>query len=425
MHRCNYQIMIGIERDDPDNYVQINSPGAKITCRILDNNTWVIKSYYQSSQSLAPMFKELLIPDVTEGLTLNITFDGVNKTNTIYCSEDSSINTPFYAINRRELPYPDFACGWIKFANYVVGRGTFINTKIFEIIQTAQRNFITSIGDKRILPYGIDGPHNYETIKNGISYMVKNDNKGTIWFDVTYMDDEAHIEYLRDLVRNEAWEVGIHYSESLNSMPLKRSYELMENEYKIISQKIGSNPTTWCSLRNGDELMHAAYAYDKFGMIWRNGDAGIHAESFVGNLDDRTWQWWEKASCAGMSTPLFTHRTDEDPAIPWSISYRNFIAGMDNYNARDINIVPFGRWWNINSNTNQATFNDIESNGRTTTFKAFTNGAYALANVNISANRNTKVHDGTVGEGVKWEQKLDGSITFKVENKHRYKIITD
>ncbi len=424
MHRCNYQITIGIERDGADNYVQINSPGAKITCRILDNNTWVITSYYQNSQSVTPMFKELLIPDVTERLTLNITFDGVNKTNTIYCSGSSSISTPFYAINRRNLPYPDFACGWIKFANYVVGRGTFINTKIFEITQTAQRSFITAIGDKKITPYGIDGPHNYETVDRGISYMEKNDNEGTIWFDVKYLDDEAYIEYLRDLVHNESWEVGIHYSESLNRMPLERSYELMENEYEIISQMIGSNPATWCSLRNGDELAHATYAYDKFVMIWRNGDAGIHTEHAVGNLEDKTWKWWEKASCTGMSYPVFTHRTDEDPAIPWSISYPNFITGVDNYNAREIKIIPFGRWWDINSNTNQATFNDIASNGRTTSFKAFTNGAYALANVNIRASRNTEVYDDTAGEDVKWEQQPDGSITFKVENKHRYKIIT-
>jgi hypothetical protein len=199
----------------------------------------------------------------------------------------------------------------------------------------------------------------------------------------------------------------------------------MEDEYDIISQTIGSSPTTCCSLRNGDELTHATYAYDKFGMIWRNGDAGVHAEHVVGNLEDRTWEWWKRASCAGMISPVFTHRTDEDPAIPWSISYPNFLTWVNNYNARNIKIVPFGRWWDINSNTSQATFNDIESNGRITTFEASSNGVYALANVNIIANSKTEVHDETKGERIKWEQHLDGSITFKVEDKHRYKIITN
>ena len=132
--------------------------------------------------------------------------------------------------------------------------------------------------------------------------------------------NQTDLEYLRNLVTNDSWEVGIHFSKELDSLPLDEAYKTMDKEYEYVYEKIGKKPTSWCSLRNRDNITHAIYAYNKYGIYWRNGESGVEAEEMVGNLYDDTWLWWEPASRAGMTHPVFTHQTDKDPAIKYSIS---------------------------------------------------------------------------------------------------------
>ena len=62
----------------------------------------------------------------------------------------------------------------------------------------------------------------------------------------------------------------------------------MDEESEYVYEQIGKRPTSWCCLRNRDNITHAIYAYNKLGMYWRNGESGVHAEKDVGNLDDAT-----------------------------------------------------------------------------------------------------------------------------------------
>ena len=151
-------------------------------------------------------------------------------------------------------------------------------------------------------------------------------------------------------------------------------------------------------MRNRDNITHAIYAYENLGMFWRNGDSGIHAEKDVGNLDDDTWEWWEPASRAGMVYPVFTHELDQEPAIKYSISRSKFRNWVDNYYSNNVSIVSFYEYNQVNRNTYDAYFDNLEYNESLITFDAHTNGARALVNVNINAGKNTQVYDNTLNK---------------------------
>ena len=116
-------------------------------------------------------------------------------------------------------------------------------------------------------------------------------------------------------------------------------------------------------------------------MIWRNGETGVHSEPDVGNLDDSTWEWWNPASKAGLIYPVFTHQTDKEPAMEYSISYSKFKAWVDNYLVMGISIIPFQEWWLINANTHDMLITDITETNNSIRFRVKTNGERGRVNV--------------------------------------------
>lgn len=175
-------------------------------------------------------------------------------------------------------------------------------------------------------------------------------------------------------------------------------------------------------MRNKDTVAHAIYAYENLGMLWRNGDSGIHAEKDIGNLDDATWEWWETASRAGMIHPVFTHELDQDPAIRYSISSPKFKNWVDNYNSNNISIVSFYEYSQISRNTYDAFFENLRYTEYSVTFNAHTNGAVTRVNVKIKAGRNTQVYDNASEKFLSYNIEQDNSITFWVENGHTYSV---
>lgn len=421
MFKCTYEISMSINTDDPQSYSELYSPGSKLVIRKVDNSI-VLKSYYQNvSGSLKS--KTITINN-SDRLNLKILFDGDNKTNTISAQDSGYIVTPFYKINRQYLPYIDFSNGYVKFESFVNGNGTYVDVNFSSVKQTADRKFITPIGDNKIIAYGLDGPSPRSQTEQGISYLNSKGDKGTIWFDVDDLAkcNQTDLEYLRNLINNNSWEAGIHFSKELNSLTDNDAQNTIDTEYEYIYEKIGKKPTSWCSLRNSDSIIHAIYAYNKYGMYWRNGDSGVETEEIIGNLDDDTWPWWELASHTGMTHPVFTHQTDKSPAIKYSISPSKFKSWVDNCGSNNVSIVPFYDYNLINRNTHDAYFDNISSDVNITKFEAHTNGYRSLINLNINAGNSACVYDNTTNRNLDFKVEADKSITFWVENNHTYNV---
>ena len=421
MFKCTYEISMGISTDDPQSYVELYSPGSKLVIYKINNNT-VLRSYFQTISG-SMKSKEITVSN-TDKSNLKIIFDGVNKTNTIIAEDGTYISTPFYKLDRQKLPYIDFSNGYIKFISFINGNGTYIDVNFSSINQKADRKFITPIGDSKMISYGLDGPFPRNETEKGINYLNSKGESGTIWFDVGSIAEcnQTDLEYLRNLVNNDSWGVGIHFSKELNSLPLDEAYKTIDTEYEYVYEKIGKKPTSWCSLRNEDNITHAIYAYNKYGMYWRNGDSGVEAEEIIGNLDDDTMPWWKLASHAGMTHPVFTHQTDKEPAIKYSIGLSNLKTWVDNCNSNNISIVPFYEYSLINRNSYDAYFDNVSSNGNLTKFEAHTNGFRSLVNMNISAGNNTRVYDNTTEKYLDFKVEADKSITFWAENNHYYNV---
>jgi len=421
MVKCTYEISMGISTDDPQSYVELYSPGSKLVIYKINNNT-VLRSYFQTSSG-SMKSKEITVSN-TDKSNIKIIFDGENKTNTIITEDGTYISTPFYKLDRQKLPYIDFSNGYIKFISFIDGNGTYIDVNLSSINQKADRKFITPIGDSKMISYGLDGPFPRNETEQGIDYFNSKGESGTIWFDVESIAEcnQTDLEYLRNLVNNDSWGVGIHFSKELNSLPLDEAYKTIDTEYEYVYEKIGKKPTSWCSLRNEDNITHAIYAYNKYGMYWRNGDSGVEAEEIIGNLDGDTMPWWELASHAGMTHPVFTHQTDKEPAIKYSIGLSKLKTWVDNCNSNNISIVPFYEYSLINRNSYDAYFDNVSSNGNLTKFEAHTNGFRSLVNMNISAGNNTRVYDNITEKYLDFKVEADKSITFWAENNHYYNV---
>lgn len=421
MVKCAYEVSIAVNTDDPASFVELDSPGARLIIKEIENQTQ-LKSYYRDPSGEIK-YKKLILGDASEKVNFKIIFDGCNKTNTIHTQNGSSIVTPFYSLDRQKLPYIDFSNGYIKFTAFILGEGTYLDVNIYSVNQTAERKLVTAIGDNKMIPFGLDGPFPMNKTAEGIAYLKDKGYRGTMWLDKGMFEqaDKAHVEYLHNLV-NDSWEVGIHYTKELNSLPLEEAYRIMDEEHSYMCEKLGQKPTSWCCLRNRDNITHAVYAYEKLGMIWRNGDAGINAEKEVGNLDDNTWQWWESASKAGMVYPVFTHQTDVEPAIEHSISRSRFQTWVNNCYANNMSIVSFYEYNKTNMNTYDASFENLQYDEKLLSFNAHTNGASALVNVNVTAGNSTQVYDATLGEFLYYETEQDKSVTFRAEDNHSYKV---
>ena len=259
------------------------------------------------------------------------------------------------------------------------------------------------------------------TIKNGLAYMKKFGDRGTIWFDILFLEDKEYLAFLNSLLLDESWEAGIHYSKSLETLPPSEAFQLLSDEYTTISSQVNTLPKSWCSLRNGDNVHLANYVYDTFNMVWRNGDCGVHAEQNIGGLDDESWEWWDLASAAGMIYPVFIHQTDRDPALRYSLSYSNFKTWIDNYHANGISIIPFYEWWCMNANTHDMHITDISIQDHRLRFRVKTNGERGLVNVPIPAGPYLTIKDQN-GQIIPWTDHNDNSVTFYVESGHEYEI---
>lgn len=361
-------------------------------------------------------------PDGADSLRFNLTIssDGIARTNSIYIDGIKILETPISAVSTRQYEPNAFANPYVIF-NPTVGSAdeTGVGLAIHSIAQTVPAyQYVTPISNPSITPYGLDGPHPYGTVDEGIALLQQYGGRGTIWADVGYVNDD-NIDYLRQLIA-EGWELGIHYSTGLSNKDWETAVQIMESEYATITEMFGQSPTSWCSLQNNDNVTHANYAYANLGMVWRNGAMGVHSQSNVGNLCDAYWTWWANASAAGMVYPTFTHQTDPDPAILFSISMSNYEAWLDNYAAAGVSIVPYYDYWTLAQNTYHTQVSDLSiENGKSMSFTLDNIGG--RSRLFVAAPWTEKVLDGN-GNEIPYEV-VDDGIIIEVEA-GEYQVMT-
>ncbi len=334
--------------------LNIFAGNAWLIAKIMDNapsDTLRIYSYYYNPKLVYRQFE--VINTGTDDYCrfhLSISTDCQNKTNTIYINGKKKITCPilWYDEDYSPTSYNSFMNPFAYFYFSLITPGDLAYLQLYSISQTIPKNrYITPISDPRIVPFGIDGPHPLEYVDDGLALMTANGQRGTIWADPLYIKDYSpeDLMYLKQLIFEKGWELGIHYSERLNTLKWEDAKTLMDSEYNYITTAFGTNPKSWCSLGNADNTTHADYAYLNLGMVWRNAKNGVGIFSNVGNLMDEDWGFWANASKAGAVIPSFTHRLDTDPAIMFSVGPRNLSTFIYNYKNKNIQIVGYREYW--------------------------------------------------------------------------------
>lgn len=423
-----YKIKCAYKTDNKDSVGYFKVSNILVGIQQNNDGKGKIIGYYKGSTGIDR--KKLVVNSgVDSPFELTIICDAVNKSALIRFNDDEtlSLEVPYWDSSIRDLPYAVLNPQYIKVYHWLSSNSMYSSLDIFEISQETNRQLITVIAPNNLQPFGLDGPHPFNTIYKGNKYMSDNGFNGTLWLDVgsDWTKNEIYRSYLQDLVKNKGWEVGIHYSRRLNDLPFEDAITLMKAEYNYVVKNFGYVPTSWCSLQNADNVALAAWAFDNLNMIWRNGSSGVHNLPNIGNLDNATWPWWSKSLGSRIIYPTFTHETDIEPAIPFSIDYSKFTEWVDNYKNMGYEIVGFAKWWKIINNSLYAKCDNIYADDRKMFFSAHTNGEKALVNVdNLYKKSKIKVIDITNNHEISWKN-INNSVSFYVENNHSYNIMKE
>lgn len=423
--------------DDQDLKVSMRIGDAHLTFEFFDRSPVdycrVLSSYFDPSGDLAAGVSDIInLPSMDETswrFTVTVQFNGVTNSNIIYIDGVQVLETPTYSLHQPYLaqPYSSFSSPliYIWFPKMEEREGQ-AQVRIYSVTQTVpDYQYVTPIGNAKIQSFGLDGPHGWQYIRNGISYLQSTGGRGTIWADVlTQFAGGYSSEDLAELqaLLADGWELGIHFSESLSSLSMEDAVALMIEEYNVITQLFGQSPTSWCSLGNAEEPSHAEYAYHNLGMVWRSGYNGV-GNGITGinvGLYDSKWYFHEAASEAGLITPIYAHQTDRDPARQYAISYSNFTIWVDNYAAAGVTIVPWIDYWQTAQNTYHTEISDLMvDDGKSMSFTLDNIGG--KSRVFVAAPWAEKVLDGN-GNEVPFEE-VDGGIIMEVEA-GEYQVMT-
>lgn len=369
----NYSLYFTMERSHQNSVVNLNLGNAYIAVKqvyIVDGSILGQKiqftSYYYIEGNVTQQSSSYL--DVLENnrnghVNMSVFQDNINNTNTIYHNGIPILTTPTWKSALNPSVYKTFANPSIIIYPANPEAGGYIDIKLHSISQTVPGySLITPISDPRAMSFGLDGPHAYDTIDNGLFSMRNLNFSGTIWFDFSDIDSYSSENFtkIKSLLAN-GWELGIHFSGRLTDKTTEDAIAQMNAEYSQAIELFGQPPTSFCSFQNADNRTHANYAYANLNLIWRNGFNGIDTLSNIGNLMDTMWvSFWEPISLAGAVFPTFTHELDIEPPIPYSIGYSNFSSFINNYQNNSVSLVSWYDYWTLAQNTYYSQLSNFE-----------------------------------------------------------------
>jgi hypothetical protein len=418
-----YNILMDTDSFSSSSYVQIIISGITVNVMRRSDDSYRIYQFYHRADGTAVTLEYMSVPaaNVTHPFVLSIGYDGYNQT---YTTSIGGYTNSSPLMGGSGMPYTQISGTAIRFTKYQHSTETGLNFKLYSINQTVTKTGnITAIGDKSLVSFGLDKPHPANTWEDGAALITTNGGKGTIWADVTSLGADP-ADTVKPLLA-DGWELGIHFSTSLTSSNLTTANATIDSETATVAAAYGQAPTSWCSLQNGDNATHAAYAYTSKGMIWRNGRTGGGEFSNIANLQNSTYPFWADASAAGITTRTFTHEIDVDPAIAYSIDPAKFNDWVDNYTTNNMTISPFINWYKTGENTNSATFTESIDHSAILKFTAHTNGYPAFVEIDHPYNATHYITNSTVNATVPFEESPDGNMQFYVSDGITYIVFED
>lgn len=420
---CEYVWDIGIDSSgsNGDSYILTGPMG--IMFKKLSNGGLRVVSIYLNDTGTKQYTKYFDVPPsaLINGNRTKVyaVTDEVNRTNTVFFNSTLTTTSPYYSYDDRNLPYPYVIEPIIAIYNDL-GSDSYHIFHLYGLTQLVNRNIVTPIGNTRYMGFGEDYPRtSVDTL--GSNLMYANGQKGTVFADAGWLDNDT-LNFEKGLL-SQGWELGIHFHDSLSTLSNDSAYSEMDSNYTTITNAFGQPPVCWCSLKNGDNVIHAVYAYKKYGLIWRNGQAGMGLVPNVGNLAGSYWYWWARAIQSGFINPCFTHGTDSDfnSSTAYDIDYSNFTTWANHYKTADISIIPFCEYYKRNANQADAQINILEKDSNHVKFTLTTNGYPSDVNVLLGITTGYRAYNNNTQ--LSYISNGDGSITIPGAVNGTYLII--
>ena len=421
----NLTIDVGLDGTSTPSIIKFYNTVAEIrVCRMRDNSYRVYSYWTDDNGSEHSSFYDVPISLVVNNhIPVSILSDNNNRKNVVMSWNSSyAVTTQYQKNSTRNLPYPVMITPLLAGELYVHGtdNSDWACAHIYSVQQTIDRQTVTIYPTKNITGFGIDGPTEKNNT-NGISYMAKYEYVGTAWVN-PLTNDPSTINFNKALLAN-GWELGIHFSSRLTDLSLQAAESLMDSEYATVTFRYGQAPTSWCSYANSDNITHAVYAYQKYGMLWRNGPAGVHLVEMVGNIYNTTWPWWSQASANAVVYPAFTHRTDLDFQIhnTHSIDYSKFTKWVNNYHDASVKVTGFKQYYLNGLAQDTVSVDLIESDNSIVKFTPTFNGYPFITNVQTIFPVNSVLCGNTT---IPFTRNNDGA-TFTVSVNGTYVVSSD
>ena len=387
-------IDFGIDDSSSWSELYISSSVSYLTARRASNNDYIITSTWINNNGSPVQTQTFTIPasDIKNNhVKIHTTSYNANRTNVVWyndtlrTSSPYYMSAPYYTKSVRDITYPVMITPLLQITAYIdseEGNSGNLTAHIYSVEQTIPQKTVTVYPVNNKMCFGLDDPLPQYT-QNGTAHMLANGQVGTVWCNPTE-NGPANVAYVKSLLAN-GWELGIHFKTALNSYSLNDSYTVIDNEVAEATATYGQAPTSWCSLRNQDNVSHALYCYQQHDMIWRNGPSGVSLVSDVGNLYNDTWKWWNISASNGAVYPTFTHWTDMTSPLTliYSIDAEKFTAFSDMYHLKGVSFVGFVEYYSngVTQNTSSVTIN--EEDAKHMNFTISTTGPY-YKNINVN-----------------------------------------
>ena len=238
---------------------------------------------------------------------------------------------------------------------------TSMNVTIYNFEQSVPKNLITVWSDNSEFPFGQDGPR--LKYADGTNWLKTNKQRETLWvgprdYNALNASQKADV---RDLIANQGFELGIHFTDQLNSITWSAALAEMSSETASITNTFGKPPLSWVSLGNNENSLHANEMWKNYSELWRNApmsNAGsydsvyaIYSRSTVSTADNTNW--WKIASQYKSFNPAYTHSVNNPLTESSSVDTPNFTTIMGTYVNNGVKIVPYAEWYYKNMNTVQ------------------------------------------------------------------------